>query len=193
MLENLSAELPSFKGVVEATSSCFMYLGNILNSSIFEGFEGGLLCGMQPRGEGASYTAVEMQLEKQSHPGNTLKEIGKGRGFFCIPNEMEGQLMPLSLLLLSSISPRVWQLAAQGKEVKGSYRHLMSAAEAFREKCWVLRPGWRRPKVPRHWETQQMVQKTLMSLHSTQAQALIIRDKAKWCVSPVLWCFLGKD
>lgn len=107
MLENLSAELPSFKGVVEATSSCFMYLGNILNSSIFEGFEGGLLGGMRPRGDEASYTAVEMQLEKQSHPGNTLKEIGKGRGFFCIPNEMEGQLMPLSLLLLSSISPRV--------------------------------------------------------------------------------------
>lgn len=81
MLKNLSAELPSFKGVIEATSSCFIYLGNILNSSICEGFEGGLLCGVRPRGEGASYTAVEMQLEKQSHPGNTLKEISRGKGF----------------------------------------------------------------------------------------------------------------
>ena len=84
------------------------------------------------RGEGSSYRTVEMQWEKQTQPGHTLKGISTREGLFASPKEWEDTIF---YILLSTISPCTSQMAAQGKEMKFSYKHLILGAVAFKENC----------------------------------------------------------
>jgi len=72
--------------------------------------------------------------------------------------------MTVFYILLSSTSPRAWQMAAQGKDMKFSYKHLIPEAEAFKEKCWVSRPGLSRGAHPDTGTAQKMVHQTRVRL-----------------------------
>lgn len=91
----------------------------------------------------------QQRCSGRSKPGLDTPRKGSAPGKDCLHPQRNGR----TYILLSSISPCASQMAAQGKEMKFSYKHLILGAEALKENCWVSRPGSRRQDTLRHWDS----------------------------------------